>query len=85
MQGRCSGRAPSSFKLKESMPPGACGVLVKEDFLDIPLGTGRGGQDGLLLDSLYVALASPAGSGSSNLILHVRCPPLGLQLHMKES
>ena len=57
------------------MPPGACGVLVKEDFLDIPLGTGRGGQDGLLLDSLYVALASPAGGGSSNLILHVRLRP----------
>lgn len=68
MQGQCSDRAPPSFKLKQRLPPGACGILVKEGFLDIPLGTFRG----LLLDSLYVAQASPAGGGNSNLILHVR-------------
>lgn len=69
LQGRCDGRAPASFKLKEALPPGACAVLVKEDFLDIPLGSGS-----LLLDSLYVAVASPAGSSSSVLLLHVRSP-----------
>ena len=49
------------------MPDDACAILVKEDFLDAPLGTSC-----LLLDSLYVAVASPAGTGSSVLILHVR-------------
>jgi len=71
LQGRCGSPAPSSFELKEAVPPGACGVLVKEDFLDVPLGSGGQGG-GLLLDSLYVAVASPAGSGSSVLLLHVR-------------
>eukprot|EP00892_Ulva_mutabilis_P000479 jgi/Ulvmu1/10431/UM062_0027.1 len=65
--GKCEGPPPPSFKLSEPMPPGACAVQVKEDFLDAPLGTTC-----LLLDSLYVVVA-PRGprSKSSVLILHV--------------
>lgn len=33
------------------------------------------GNSGLLLDSLYVAVASPAGIGSSVLLFHVGPPP----------
>lgn len=67
MQGRCKGKAPASFGLTEPMPDRACAILVKEDFLDAPLGTTC-----LLLDSLYVAVASPASGESSVLVLHVR-------------
>lgn len=77
MQGQCDGPAPAAFGLTESRPAGACAVLVEEDFLDIPLGTGPQGS-GLLLQRLYVAVASPAGSGSSVLLLHVRPSPPSL-------
>lgn len=49
------------------MPQGACAILVREDFLDTPLGTSC-----LLLDSLYVAVAAPGSGESSVLVLHVR-------------
>lgn len=64
--GDCFHDPPGSFELTEPRPRGACAILVKEDFLDAPLGTSC-----LLLDSLYIAVASPAGTSSSVLILHV--------------
>lgn len=72
LQGDCNvnGTGPVPVDLTEPLPEGACVVLVKEDFLDIPLGT-----EGLLLHSLYVAVAPPPDGEviSSVLLLHV-CP-----------
>ena len=68
MQGRCDGPPPDDFNLTEPLPPGACALRVREDFLDAPLGTTC-----LLLDSLYVLVAPRAEvMTSSVLILHVR-------------
>lgn len=71
VQGRCDDEPPDSFGLEEPMPPGACAILVKEDFIDAPLGTTC-----LLLDSLYVAIAEPGSRKSAVLVLHVRGCPL---------
>ena len=70
MQGRCEGPPPGNFNLTEPLPPGACALRVREDFLDAPSGTTC-----LLIDSLYV-LVAPRGEvmTSSVLILHVRPP-----------
>ena len=51
------------------MPPGACAILVGEDFLDIPIGTRQ-----FWMDSVYVAIQDPGTGNSSVLVLHVRCP-----------
>ena len=70
MQGRCGELPPESFNLTEPVPPGACAILVKEDFLDAPLGTTC-----LLLDSLYIAVDTTPmrrRPRSSVLVLHVR-------------
>eukprot|EP00892_Ulva_mutabilis_P000458 jgi/Ulvmu1/10412/UM062_0007.1 len=58
--GQCEGPVPDSFQLREALPPGACAVQVKEDFLDAPLGTTC-----LLIDSLYV-LVAPRGLATSS-------------------
>lgn len=70
VQGKCSTQPPPYFNLTEPLPDGACAILVREDFLDVPVGTMR-----LWLDSLYVAIAQPGTSESSVLVLHVRPPP----------
>eukprot|EP00892_Ulva_mutabilis_P000474 jgi/Ulvmu1/10427/UM062_0023.1 len=65
--GNCTAPPPAEFMLTEPMPAGACAVLVREDFLDAPLGTTC-----LLLDSLYVAVsARTVTPESSVLVLHV--------------
>ena len=70
VQGKCDGPPPNSFTLTEPMPPGACAVQVREDFLDAPSGTTC-----LLIDSLYVLVAPRGGVDTSSvLILHVRPP-----------
>ena len=70
VQGKCDGPPPKSFTLTEPMPPGACAVQVREDFLDAPSGTTC-----LLIDSLYVLVAPRGGVDTSSvLILHVRPP-----------
>ena len=79
VQGECGHDAPSSFSLNEPRPTGACAILVREDFLDAPLGTSC-----LLLDSLYVAMAPIPASrgGSAVLILHVRTHSQKTALHL---
>eukprot|EP00892_Ulva_mutabilis_P011741 jgi/Ulvmu1/893/UM100_0049.1 len=62
--GRCSTPAPASFQLSEPLPPQACAILVREDFIDVPLRTER-----LWLDSLYVVMASNPGGDSAVLCL----------------
>ena len=70
MQGMCDGPPPADFILTEPLPPGACVVRVREDFIDAPLGTTC-----LLIDSLYMVVAPRGGAtSSSTLILHV-CSP----------
>ena len=70
MQGMCDGPPPADFILREPLPPGACAVRVREDFLDAPSGTTC-----LLIDSLYVLVAPRDGATTlSTLILHVRSP-----------
>lgn len=66
LQGRCNAAAPDYFRLVEPLPEGGCALLVREDFLDVPLRT-----DKLWLDSLYVAVAHPPGGDSSVLFLQV--------------
>eukprot|EP00892_Ulva_mutabilis_P000473 jgi/Ulvmu1/10426/UM062_0022.1 len=65
--GNCTAPPPAEFMLTEPMPPGACAVLVKEDFLDAPLGTTC-----LLLDSLYIAVSARSVTlEQSVLVLHI--------------
>lgn len=71
LQGRCNEPVPASFQLQEQLPLGACALLVREDFLDVPLNT-----DSIWLDSLYVAVSRPPGGDSSVLLLQVRSLPL---------
>ena len=70
LQGRCATPPPASFGLTEPVPLGACAILVKEDFLDVPMRTQQ-----FWLDSVYVAIAAPGTSESSVLLLHVRRLP----------
>ena len=71
MQGQCDGPPPDDFNLTEALPPGACALRVREDFLDAPNGAAC-----LLLDSLYVLIAPPVDvMANSVLILHVQRLP----------
>lgn len=72
LQGRCESPAPAAFNLTQPLPRGTCAVLVREDFLEVPLGAASPGSGGLLLDSLYVAMASPNRIDSAVLLLQVR-------------
>lgn len=71
MQGMCTGTPPSSFDLREPMPPGACAIRVRQDFLEAPAGTTC-----LLIDSLYIVSERTAASESAVHVLHVRPSPL---------
>eukprot|EP00892_Ulva_mutabilis_P000467 jgi/Ulvmu1/10420/UM062_0016.1 len=51
--------------MQQPVPPGACAILVREDFLDVPLGSLQ-----FWLDSVYVAIPAPGTSESSVLVLH---------------
>eukprot|EP00892_Ulva_mutabilis_P011719 jgi/Ulvmu1/891/UM100_0046.1 len=53
-----------SFRLSEPLPHGACAVLVREDFIEVPLHTER-----LWLDSLYVMMATAPGGDNAKLCL----------------
>ena len=66
MQGACDTPPPAYFGLTQPVPPGACAILVTEDFLDVAVGTKQ-----LWFDSLYVAVAQPGPKPSSILFLHV--------------
>lgn len=81
VQGRCSTPPPASFNLVEPVPPGACAILVEEDFLDVPVGNLV-----FWLDSVYVAMASPGTSESSVLVLQVcSCPSRVTRILLNDS
>ena len=71
MQGNCTGAgpAPAGFGLTEPLPPSACALFVREDFLNTE------DKVTLWLSNIYVVVSPNAADNDAVVLFHVRTPP----------